>query len=184
MSDSFLEEQQVWRGGLSSLFSTGEAVSEVGPVPGRCGLCSTKDADTLEKVQQMVSKMIKEMEYLTYREWLRAGTVQPVEGLGDLTSVCNCWEGKKIKPDSSQYKRNNNFVTVKWSNTGTNCPEKIWSLHPQRYSEAIRTWSCASSSRWPSLNRGVEPDDLQRTQQTSSAPCDFVILRGVSQAVT
>lgn len=32
--------------------------------------------------------------------------------LEDLTSVCNYWEGKKIKTDFSEYKRNN-FVTVR-----------------------------------------------------------------------
>lgn len=60
MSNSYLEEQQVWKGDLSSLFSTGEVVSI--PVPGSCGTCSTKDVDTVEKVQQKVSKMIKEIE--------------------------------------------------------------------------------------------------------------------------
>lgn len=95
MSNSFLEEQQVWRSDLSSLFSTGEPVSI--PVPGSCGLCSTKDVDTMEKVQQRVSKMIKEIEYLMYREWLRAGTVQSVEGLRILPVFVITGRGRRSR---------------------------------------------------------------------------------------
>ena len=42
-----------------------------------------------------------------------------------------------------------------WPNTGTGCPEMLWSLHPWRYSKAAWTWSWAAISGWPCLSRGV-----------------------------
>ena len=51
--------------------------------------------------------------------------------------------------------------------TSTGFPERLWSLHPWRYSKPVWTWSWTTGSRWPCLIKGVGPDDLQRSLPTS-----------------
>lgn len=45
----------------------------------------------------------------------------------------------------------------------TNCPERLWHLHPWRYLKAIWMWSCATYCRLSRgcSNRGIGPDELQ-----------------------
>lgn len=49
-----------------------------------------------------------------------------------------------------------------WSNTGTDCPERLWLLHPWTYSTFNGTWSWATCGSWPYSKQGVRLDDLQR----------------------
>ena len=54
-------------------------------------------------------------------------------------------------------------------NTGTSCPERLWSLCPWRNSKSIWTWSWETSSSWPCLNTGMD----QVTSRCLSQPQPF-----------
>lgn len=70
-----------------------------------------------------------------------------------------------------------------WLNTGTSCPEILWSLHPSRYSRVHWIQSLATCSRWPLLVHRVGLEDLQRCLPTSIILwfCDLSLLRSVRQ---
>ena len=60
------------------------------------------------------------------------------------------------------------FLLWGWPNTGTGYPQRLWSLHPWRYLQAVWTRSWAAGCRWPCLSRGGGPDNLQRSLPTTT----------------
>lgn len=56
-----------------------------------------------------------------------------------------------------------------WPSPSTDCPGKLWSVHPWRYSKASRTQSWATDSRWLCLSRGVGPHHIQNSLPTSTS---------------
>lgn len=46
------------------------------------------------------------------------------------------------------------FLLWRWLSTGTSCPEKLWSLHPWRYSKPTWTWQPAVGD--PALSRWLD----------------------------
>ena len=48
------------------------------------------------------------------------------------------------------------------------CPEKLWSLHPWRYSNSDWTWPWATCCSWPCFEQGGTPDDFLRCLPTSA----------------
>ena len=74
---------------------------------------------------------------------------------------------KKRKQTKRQNKQNThpkitNFCFLLWgcSNTGTSCPERLWSLHLWRHSKLNWTWPWATCSSCPCLSREIQLDDL------------------------
>jgi len=58
-----------------------------------------------------------------------------------------------------------------WLSTGIGCSGKLWIPPPWKYRKASWMWSCTTSSKWPCMNRGAGPDDLQRCLPTSTTLC-------------
>jgi len=117
----------------------------------------------------------------------RAGTVQRGEkkAQGISSKHINIWrEGAETtEPGSFQWcpqamgmnwntartvwTSGHTFLLWGWLRTGAGFPERLWSLHPWRYSKAVWTRSGTTGSRWPCLSQGVGPDDLQRSLPTN-----------------
>lgn len=71
-------------------------------------------------------------------------------------------------------------------NTRTGCLERLWRLHPWRYSKPDGTGSRATCSGWPYLSRGIRLGDLHRFYPTSSILwfCDKIMQRKPIAAIT
>jgi len=79
---------------------------------------------------------------------------------------------------TSTKQRKNIFLLWRWVRIGTGCPQRLWSLHPCRYSKPSWTQSWAAGCRWPCLRMGVGLDDLQR-----SLPASMILFNAVALAV-
>ena len=66
-------------------------------------------------------------------------------------AMCTTW-----KTGGSLWTSRNMFLLWGWHNTGTVFPEKLWSLHPWRYSKAAWRRSWATDSMWPCWSRGLD----------------------------
>ena len=94
-----------------------------------------------------------------YLMWVRKG--EPDSPSGALWQDKRQWAQMELQEIPSEHK----LFSV---STGTDCPERLWGLHPWRYSKPDWTWSWASCSSWPCLNRRVGLGDYQRSLHTST----------------
>lgn len=72
--------------------------------------------------------------------------------------------GNRRKSENRKYlvkMREEKSLLWGWSNTGANCPNRLWTLQPCKHSEADWMWPWATYSTWSSVELVFGLDDLQ-----------------------
>lgn len=127
-----------------------------------------------EGVQQRAAKMLRGASFQWWKV-ARAGNVQPREeqAQGDLLNVYKYLQegckadgarllsvmpsararghGHKLKHRGPLWTSGNTFSLWRWPSTDTGWPERWWSLHPWRYSNAVWAEFWVSGCGWPCL---------------------------------
>ena len=91
--------------------------------------------------------------------------------------ACSTWDTTEVKSSTWpvttwQWLYKTMFLQWGWLSTGTGCPERLWSLHPQRQSKDIWSWPWATCSGGPCLSRGL---DQMTARDTSNLNCHVIL---------